>query len=68
MSGFEVIEKLSFMFDDDGLGSLNFYYDCILNKNISKVISDDRLVIVNLNRMLGNYVQAELLQFDRTLL
>jgi hypothetical protein len=32
LSGFEVIENLSFMFDADSLGSLNFY-------NIIKVLS-----------------------------
>jgi len=56
LSGFEIIEKLGFVFDDDGLGSLDFYNDGILNENISKVFTDNRVVIVNLNRMLGNNV------------
>ena len=58
LRGFKVIKKLSFMFDDNGLGSLNFYNDGILNEYVGKVISDDRVFIINLNWMLSNYIQV----------
>ena len=52
------------MFDADGLCGLDFNYNGILNKEVRKVFTDNRTVIINTNRMLGEHMQADLLQFD----
>ena len=64
MCGFEIVEKLGFVLDTYGLGGLDLNNNGIFDEKIRKVSTNDRIVINNTDRMLGDCHQSKLLQFN----